>query len=72
MPSAKLNKPLSFNVAFGKETTHLIFNASQVAGFYMNCNAEPKWFNLVASQKSRIRLPETYLEPSRTSTIELL
>ena len=37
--------PFQPSVAFHMETSHLIFSADQVNGFYMKCSTELKWVN---------------------------
>ena len=43
--SRKYFNPAQSSVAFHIETSHLIYTANQVTGFYMKCNSGLKWVN---------------------------
>ena len=41
--------PFQHSVGFHTETSHLICSANQMIGFYMKCNTELKWVNVITA-----------------------
>ena len=45
------SNPFQSSVTFHIETSHLICNAKQMTGFYMECNTWLKWVNQISDNK---------------------